>query len=86
MTGNEARASWFRFHIWMGRGGGLATVCTPHVCSPLSHPSFSFLHSAVEDSFDIKKACEKPYNRLIKKISDLYSVIQKRITYLELEC
>ncbi len=47
-------------------GGGLATVCTPHVCSPLSRSSFSFLHPAVKASFDIKKACGKPYRR--KKI------------------
>jgi hypothetical protein len=53
-----------------GEGGGLATVCTPHICSPLSRPSFSFLHSAVEASFDIKKACEKPHKRL-----DFYSVL-----------
>jgi hypothetical protein len=39
----------------MGRGGGLVTVRTPHTCSPLSGPSFSFLYSAVEASFDIKR-------------------------------
>jgi hypothetical protein len=54
------------YHIYRGGGvrgggGGLATVCTPHVCSPLSRSSFSLLHSAVEASFDIKKACGKPY-------------------------
>jgi hypothetical protein len=42
-------------------GGGLANVCTPHICNPLSHSPFSFLHSAVEASFDIKKACAKPH-------------------------
>jgi hypothetical protein len=56
--GNEARASCLCYHIWMGEGeigGGLATVYTPHICNPLSHSSFSLLHSAVEASFDIKR-------------------------------
>jgi hypothetical protein len=44
-----------------GGGGGLATVCTPHISSPLSRSYFSFLHSAVKVSFDIKKAYGKPY-------------------------
>jgi hypothetical protein len=46
-------------------GGGLATVCTPHICSPLSRSSFSFLHSVVKASFDIKKACGKPYIHIL---------------------
>jgi hypothetical protein len=60
-----------------GEAGGLATVCTPRICSPLSHPSFSFLHSTVEASFDIKKACVKPHRYCpLKKEADLeYSAI-----------
>ncbi len=56
--GNGARASCLCYHIWMGEGEigyGLVTDCTPHACSPLSHSSFSYLRSAVEASFDIKR-------------------------------
>jgi hypothetical protein len=33
----------------------LVTDYTPHACSPLSQSSFSYLRSAVEASFDIKR-------------------------------
>ncbi len=67
-------------------GGGLATICTPHVCSPLSRSSFSFLHSAVKASFDIKKAYGKPYSRFVslryRKRSQDQSFVPPSFRYL----
>jgi hypothetical protein len=37
------------------------TRCSLHACSFTLCLSFSYLRSAVEASFDIKKACGKPY-------------------------
>jgi hypothetical protein len=49
-----------------GRGGGReqirpCTRCSLHAFSLTLCLSFSYLHSAVEASFDTKKACGKPY-------------------------
>ena len=38
------------------------TTCSLHACSFTLRLSFSYIHSAVEASFDIKKACGKPYS------------------------
>jgi hypothetical protein len=39
------------------------TGCSLHACSFTPRLSFSYLRSAVEASFDTKKACGKPYTR-----------------------
>jgi hypothetical protein len=61
--GREIDAGWLLLiALQRGvRGGGLAAVCTPHACSPLSPSSFSLLHSAVEVSFHIKKVCREGF-------------------------
>jgi hypothetical protein len=81
--GNEARASCLCHHIWMGEGeigDGLVTVCTPHICNPLSHSSFSYLRSAVEASFDIKRLVWSRTERTVHKVPGEYvlSLVIKR--------
>jgi hypothetical protein len=58
----------YRRRVWEGEGREgreqirPCTKCSLHACSFILCLSFSYLRSAVEASFNIKKACRKPFS------------------------
>ncbi len=106
VRGGGADAAGLPYHIYSrrvcwGEGGGRGereqtrpcTRCSLHECSFTLCLSFSYLRSAVEASFDTRKACGKPYtiyditvHKLVTTVAQKIICIRIILSFCEMTC